>query len=602
MSPAGSSPGVATGGAAVRRGVGERARRVRPPARAAGHRARSASRSSRGRCSTSSLGRSRRPRRCSARSRSGRSTSDRSRSSACSSRSRSRSSGCSASAARRSKRPSGGPGSSARCGSRPRSRTCARSSSCTASSPRSGPASSRGCGCRRGSRSGMRAGAGTGRAILRWPVSRVGRVAALGAVAGLCAYGTWRGTTPLILVAGIALFIAGLDAIEPLAQEVDHPDRAQGVPVERGEMYVRHLAVPVVVMAIAGLIGLGAAAILDPAPGLFLVGAITIVPVAFAAAAAAAFAVVLGAPKVGSGLTMSFPEAATIGLILRQAFPPFLAALGGRAGHRGARGGAPARGPDRDRRARDGPRARHRRLRRRLPPHPEIGGLLMPVLVADDLTKEYGDVVALADFKLHGRAGRAHRARRPQRLGQVDVPAARRRPARADATACSSSANAPAGSMKARAEVSFVPDQPVLYDDLSVNEHIEFTAPAARRARLARARRRAARRCSGSTHRADDLPSRFSRGLRQKTSLVLGLVRPFSILLVDEPFVGLDPQRPGRADRAARRGRVGRRRGARRHPPARASSRTRRRCVALRDGHTEFEGPVDLARIQTLLG
>jgi hypothetical protein len=153
-------------------------------------------------------------------------------------------------------------------------------------------------------------------------------VAVLGAVAGLCAYGSWRGTTPLIIVAGIALFIAGLDAIEPLAQEVDHPDRAQGVPVERGEMYVRHLAVPVVVMAIAGLIGLGAAAVFDPEPGLFLVGAITIVPVALAAASAAAFAVVLGAPKVGSGLTMSFPEAATIGLILRQAFPPFLAALG----------------------------------------------------------------------------------------------------------------------------------------------------------------------------------------------------------------------------------------------------------------------------------
>ncbi|MGZ4734314.1 MAG: hypothetical protein ACXVJW_14125 [Acidimicrobiia bacterium] len=163
--------------------------------------------------------------------------------------------------------------------------------------------------------------------VLRWPASRVGRVAALGVVAGLCAYGTWRGTTPLIVVAGIALFIAALDAIEPLAQEVDHPDRVQGVPIERGVIYVRHLAVPVAVMAIAGLIGLAAAAVLDPAPGVLLVGVITVVPVAFAAAAAAAFAVVLGAPKVGSGLTISFPEAATIGLILRQAFPPLLAAL-----------------------------------------------------------------------------------------------------------------------------------------------------------------------------------------------------------------------------------------------------------------------------------
>jgi hypothetical protein len=163
--------------------------------------------------------------------------------------------------------------------------------------------------------------------ILRWPISRVGRVAALGAIAGLCAYGTWEGTTPLILVAGIALFIAGLDAIEPLAQEVDHPDRAQGVPVVRGKLYVRHLAVPVAVMALAGLIGLGAAAVLDPEPGLFLVGLITVVPVACAAAAAGAFAVVLGAPKMTSGLTFTFPEAATIGLILRQAFPPLLTAL-----------------------------------------------------------------------------------------------------------------------------------------------------------------------------------------------------------------------------------------------------------------------------------
>jgi len=163
--------------------------------------------------------------------------------------------------------------------------------------------------------------------VLRWPASRVGRVAALGAVAGLCAYGSWRGTTPLILVAGIALFIAGLDAIEPLAQEVDHPDRAQGVPVERGDIYIRHLVVPVIVMALAGLIGLGAAAILDPAPSVLLVGVITVVPVAFAAAAAAAFAVVLGAPKVGSGMALSFPEMATIGLIFRQAFPPLLAAI-----------------------------------------------------------------------------------------------------------------------------------------------------------------------------------------------------------------------------------------------------------------------------------
>jgi ABC-type multidrug transport system ATPase subunit len=40
--------------------------------------------------------------------------------------------------------------------------------------------------------------------------------------------------------------------------------------------------------------------------------------------------------------------------------------------------------------------------------------------------------------------------------------------------------------------------------------------------------------------RRDDIPTTFSRGLRQKAAIALGMVRPFTVLLVDEPFVGLD--------------------------------------------------------------
>jgi ABC-type multidrug transport system ATPase subunit len=44
----------------------------------------------------------------------------------------------------------------------------------------------------------------------------------------------------------------------------------------------------------------------------------------------------------------------------------------------------------------------------------------------------------------------------------------------------------------------------------------------------------------GLYERADEMPNRFSRGLKQKSAIALGFIRPFDVLLVDEPFVGLD--------------------------------------------------------------
>lgn len=97
----------------------------------------------------------------------------------------------------------------------------------------------------------------------------------------------------------------------------------------------------------------------------------------------------------------------------------------------------------------------------------------------------------------------------------------------------------PAGSLPARAATSYLPDDPVLYDDLSVREHLEYVA----RLHGVEGWQAPAETLLGRldlAERADDLPSRFSRGMRQKVSLALALVRPFDLLLVDEPFVGLD--------------------------------------------------------------
>jgi ABC-type multidrug transport system ATPase subunit len=97
----------------------------------------------------------------------------------------------------------------------------------------------------------------------------------------------------------------------------------------------------------------------------------------------------------------------------------------------------------------------------------------------------------------------------------------------------------PVGSIEARAATSYLGDQPVFYDDLSVWEHLEYIAKLHGHPDW-EAHATDLLETVGLYDRRDDLPMTFSRGLRQKAGIALAFIRPFEILLVDEPFVGLD--------------------------------------------------------------
>lgn len=147
----------------------------------------------------------------------------------------------------------------------------------------------------------------------------------------------------------------------------------------------------------------------------------------------------------------------------------------------------------------------------------------------------------------------------------------------------------PAGSIAARAAISYVADQPTFYDDLSLWEHLDYVA---RLHGVAEWEQHAADLLGvlGLYDRADEMPNRFSRGLRQKSALAIGFIRPFEVLVVDEPFVGLDSAGKeallellaGAHDQGATVVVATHELG---------FVETARRVVALRDGRIVFDGP-----------
>ena len=91
---------------------------------------------------------------------------------------------------------------------------------------------------------------------------------------------------------------------------------------------------------------------------------------------------------------------------------------------------------------------------------------------------------------------------------------------------------------QARAALAIVPDTPLLYDDLTVRQHLELVTltHGVGEDEIDDLLERL-----GLGARTGFLPRELSRGMRQKTQLACALVRPAAVLMLDEPVVGLDP-------------------------------------------------------------
>ncbi len=159
----------------------------------------------------------------------------------------------------------------------------------------------------------------------------------------------------------------------------------------------------------------------------------------------------------------------------------------------------------------------------------------------DGLTKLYGNLAAVEDLSFAVRAGEVLGLVGPNGAGKTTtlralagiIPPTR-------GTIRVAGHDLVADPLPAKRQLAFIPDEPQLFDYLTVEEHLKFIArvygvpdAGVRSPELLEELE--------LTEHARKLPAELSRGMRQKLAIACGLLHRPRMLLFDEPLTGLDP-------------------------------------------------------------
>ena len=164
------------------------------------------------------------------------------------------------------------------------------------------------------------------------------------------------------------------------------------------------------------------------------------------------------------------------------------------------------------------------------------------LISVDDFHKAYGETVAVSGLSFQVRPGQTLGLVGPNGAGKTTtlraicgiIPPTRGRLA-------VDGHDVALEPVQAKQRLGYVPDEPKLFDLLSVAEHLEFAA-AAYRVSDAAAKSAVLLDAFELSEKKDTLTQELSRGMRQKVAICCAYLHDPPAILFDEPLTGLDPR------------------------------------------------------------